>query len=79
MAGQNGFITGLLAGALAGAVAGLVLAPKPGKETRGLLRTRTTEIRSKAGYYAGNLRERFKKDPEEAAEEHSENGTQTSS
>ena len=77
MAGQNRFITGLLAGALAGAVAGLALAPKPGKEIRGVLGTRTTEIRSKAGYYAGNLRERFKKDPVEAVEEHSTNGTHT--
>ncbi len=79
MTRQNGFIAGLLAGALVGAAAGIILAPKPGKETRGLLGTRATEIRSKAGYYVENLRERFKKDPVEAIEEHSENGTQTSS
>ncbi len=79
MTRQNGFIAALLAGALVGAAAGIILAPKPGKETRGLLGVRATEIRSKAGYYVENLRERFKKDPLEAIEEHSENGTKTSS
>ena len=78
MTRPNSFITGLLAGALVGAVAGIVLAPKSGKETRGLVGTRATEIRNRAGYYVENLREKFKKDPAGAIEEHSENGTQTS-
>jgi gas vesicle protein len=46
--------TGLIAGAVVGAVAGLLLAPKPGKETRHVLASR-------AGEYASTLRQRVGK------------------
>ncbi len=51
---SNKLTTGLIAGAVAGAVAGLLLAPKPGRETRQLLASR-------AGGYAGTLRQRLGK------------------
>ena len=36
----NTFFTGIIAGMLAGAVVGLLLAPKPGRVTRGIARDR---------------------------------------
>ncbi|MDA1220241.1 MAG: YtxH domain-containing protein [Chloroflexi bacterium] len=77
MAKTSNFLTGLLAGAVVGAVAGLILAPKPGKETRELVGTRTNEIRNRAGYYVENVRGRFKRESDEdAIEIHSDNGVQ---
>ena len=49
--GLDKFVTGLLAGALVGAAFGLLLAPKPGKETRQI-------VRERAGEYLGTARER---------------------
>ena len=40
---------GVFAGALAGAVAGVLLAPKPGKETRHNIAGRLENVRGKAG------------------------------
>jgi gas vesicle protein len=51
---SNKLTTGLIAGAVVGAVAGLLLAPKPGKETRHM-------ITSRAGGYAGTLRQKIGK------------------
>ncbi|MDP6550433.1 MAG: YtxH domain-containing protein [Dehalococcoidia bacterium] len=51
---SNKLTTGLIAGAVVGAVAGLLLAPKPGKETRHM-------FASRAGDYAGTLRHRIGK------------------
>ncbi len=77
MAKTSNFLTGLLAGAVVGAIAGLILAPKPGKDTRELVGSRTSEIKNRAGYYVENLRERLKGDPgEDAIEVHTENGVQ---
>ena len=49
MTTRNKFAAGLFAGALAGAVAGVLLAPKPGKETRHVIAGRMVEVRAKAG------------------------------
>ena len=48
------FAKGLVVGALVGAAVGLLLAPQPGKQTRNL-------IRSKTSGYAGSLREKFRR------------------
>jgi len=82
MAKSSKVLTGLLAGAVVGAIAGLILAPKPGRETRELVGARTSEIKHKAGNYVENLRERFKREPEEVTVEnsqevHSDNGVQS--
>ncbi len=77
MSRSNKFVTGLLAGAIVGAVAGLVMAPKPGRDTRDIVGARSIQFRNRAEYYIGNLKERFKKEPVgEAFEDHSENGVQ---
>ena len=77
MAKTSNFLTGLLAGAVVGAVAGLILAPKPGRETRELVGTRTNGLRSRAGYYVENIRGRFNREPDEnPIEIHSDNGVQ---
>ena len=47
-------ITGLVAGALVGAAIGLLAAPKPGDETRKV-------VRDKAGAYFVELREKYRK------------------
>ncbi len=77
MSRSNKFVTGLFAGAIAGAVAGLIMAPKPGRDTRDIVGARSIQFRNRAEYYIGNLKERFKKEPVgEAFEDHSENGVQ---
>ena len=43
-----GFVLGLLVGALVGASIAVILAPQSGAETRETLRTRATEMKSKA-------------------------------
>ena len=48
------FAKGLVVGALVGAALGVLVAPHPGKQTRNL-------IRSKTSGYAGSLRERFRR------------------
>lgn len=48
---KSPFGMGLIAGALAGTTVGLLCAPKPGKETRAI-------IRQKTGEYVGALRGR---------------------
>ena len=52
--GAGALVGGLIAGAVAGAVAALMLAPKAGKETRDLVKT-------KGGEYIGALRERIRR------------------
>ncbi len=77
MSRSNKFVTGMLAGAIVGAVAGLIMAPKPGRDTRDIVGARTVQFRNRAEYYIGNLKERFKKEPVgEAFEDQSENGVQ---
>ena len=61
MTNENRLITGLIAGALLGAIAGLLLAPKPGKESRQIVSTRAVEFRQKAGDYVDTLRQKIRK------------------
>jgi gas vesicle protein len=74
-------VSGLVAGAIIGAIAGLILAPKPGRDARELVKSRTGVIRNKAETYVESLKERFKgKSNEEetgsGVEIHSDNGVQ---
>jgi len=46
---RNKLFTGLIAGAAMGAVAGLLFAPKPGKETRQIVASRSRGFRNKTG------------------------------
>ena len=57
----NKFFTGLIAGAVIGSVAGLLMAPKPGKETRQVVAYRANELKSKAGRYAVTIREKMRR------------------
>ena len=60
--GMDKFVTGMIFGAALGAALGLLLAPKPGSETRQIVRERAGEYldvaRERAGEYAGPVRER---------------------
>jgi gas vesicle protein len=47
--GGSSFILGFVLGALAGVAVGFLYAPKPGRETRALLKEKATEIKEKAG------------------------------
>ena len=49
---------GLIAGAAVGTVAGLLLAPKPGKESRDIVVARAGGMRQKAGGYVEAIRSR---------------------
>ncbi len=57
----NRFLTGLIAGAVIGSVAGLLMAPKPGKETRQFVAYRANELKSKAGGYAVTIRQKIRR------------------
>ncbi len=60
--GLDKFVTGLLAGALVGTAIGMLMAPKPGNETRQIVRERAGEYlgtaRERAGGYVDAARER---------------------
>ncbi len=78
MTSSNKLITGLVAGALVGAAAGILFAPKPGRESRGIVGAKAGEIRNKTGEVIGTVREKIKKSRStDAVEEPSENGVQT--
>ncbi len=75
MAKGNKLIAGLVVGAAVGAIAGLLLAPKPGKETRKVVVTRSGALRQKTGEYVGTLRRRMRgrrgaKAVEESSDQH---------
>jgi len=72
MTNGNNLVTGLIAGAFIGTVVGLLVAPKPGKETRQIVAIRAGEWRTKAGDYVGTLREKIRRDSQaNGVEEHS--------
>ncbi|MCH2504791.1 MAG: YtxH domain-containing protein, partial [Dehalococcoidia bacterium] len=48
MVKTNKLVTGLIAGVAVGAVAGLLFAPKPGKDSRKIVASRTDELKSMA-------------------------------
>ena len=53
----NGFFAGVIIGAIVGAAVGLLYAPKPGKETREMLKQRAEEASEKAAEIAEKARE----------------------
>ena len=57
----NKFVFGVIAGALIGALAGLLIAPKPGKESRQIVATRAGELSTKAGDYVTTLRQKVRR------------------
>ncbi|MCX7912467.1 MAG: YtxH domain-containing protein [Dehalococcoidales bacterium] len=49
MAGKDsGFLLGFIIGAIAGIAVGLLYAPKPGKETRAILREKAERLKERA-------------------------------
>ena len=55
-----GIGTGLVLGAIIGGLAGLLLAPRPGEETRAQVKERTAGLRERAGDLAVEARESLK-------------------
>lgn len=49
---------GLVAGLALGVAIGLLYAPRPGRETRAIIKDRAMEIKEKAGEMAGDMKER---------------------
>jgi len=45
----NSFLFGFLLGAIAGVAVGFLYAPKPGRETRAILKEKAGELKEKAG------------------------------
>ena len=48
---SNSLIAGVLTGALVGTAAGILLAPKTGKESRKIVKSKATDFKVKAGDY----------------------------
>lgn len=57
----NKFVAGMIIGAAAGAAIGLLFAPKPGKETRHMVKDRAGKISHQAGGYVGSVREKVRR------------------
>jgi gas vesicle protein len=51
------FVIGFILGAVAGAAIGFLYAPKPGRETRALLKEKALEAKEKAGEVAEKAKE----------------------
>ena len=65
---SNSLIAGVLTGALVGTAAGILLAPKTGKESRQIVKSKATDFKVKAGDYRikaedylGTVKEKFQK------------------
>lgn len=54
----KGLVIGLLAGAVFGVAVGMLYAPRPGAETREMLREKAMEARDKAGEIVEKVKER---------------------
>ena len=54
----KGLVIGLLAGAVFGVALGMLYAPKPGVETRAMLKEKAMEAREKAGEMVEKVKER---------------------
>jgi gas vesicle protein len=55
---MNGLLVGFLMGTVIGATIGMLYAPKPGRETRAMIRDRYQDWRERAGDMAGTAREK---------------------
>jgi gas vesicle protein len=51
------FLIGFLLGAIAGVAVGFLYAPKPGKETRAMLKEKAGELKEKAGEVINKAKE----------------------
>ena len=67
----NKLVIGFIAGALIGALGGLLIAPRPGKESRQIVAARAGELRTKAGDYVTTLREKVRRGTPVGVEEES--------
>ena len=57
------FMAGLIAGVVAGGVAAMLIAPKPGKDTRKIVGGGTNAAARQAAHYIGAVRNRVRKSP----------------
>ena len=62
---MDNYIKGFVAGALVGAIAGLLLAPKPGAETRRAIEDKVEQLRQRASEAVDTVRERFQSNGDE--------------
>ena len=60
MAKSNRMVPGLLFGAAVGVVTGLLLAPKPGKESRRVVAVQAGELREKASEYLSTMQRKMR-------------------
>ena len=69
------FLAGLVAGVVAGGVAAMLLAPKPGKDTRRVVGKGTAAAARRAGHYIGSVKNRIRKNRSDVpVSSHPENG-----
>ena len=61
---SNQVVTGIIAGAVFGTALGLLVAPKTGKETREIVATRGSAMKTKAVDYFTVIRNKMKKSEE---------------
>ena len=54
---ENSFALGFLLGAVAGLAIGFLYAPKPGRETRAMLKEKAGELKEKAGESVEKVKE----------------------
>ena len=64
MTSRNQIVTGIIAGALVGTALGLLVAPKTGKETRQIVATRGSAMKTKANDYFTVIRNKMRKGDE---------------
>jgi len=55
--GVGGFAVGLILGAVVGLAVGFLYAPRPGQETREMLREKAKEVREKGAEFVGRVQE----------------------
>ena len=58
----NSFLVGFILGAVAGVAVGFLYAPKPGKETRAMLREKASEFKEKAGEVISRAKREIERD-----------------
>jgi gas vesicle protein len=66
---SNNAVSGLLFGAAVGVIAGLLLAPKPGKDSRRVVSARAGELRQKAVDYVSTVHQKMRGNNGEEAPE----------
>ena len=70
------FLAGVVAGVVVGGVVAMLLAPKPGKDTRRVVGGYTSAAARRAGHYIGAVKGRIRKNRGDVpVSSHSEDGT----